>query len=109
MSETLLALKIESEANQREHWAVKANRAKHQRHMACVLVPRHELPCVVTLVRVAPRDLDDDNLASGFKAVRDGVADRLGINDRDPRVKWQYAQRRGNPKQYAALVRIEPA
>lgn len=43
---------------------------------------------VVLLTRVSPRNLDDDNLAGALKAVRDGVADAFGINDRDPRVVW---------------------
>lgn len=49
----------------------------------------------VTLVRVAARALDDDNLRGALKAVRDGVADALGIDDRDPRVTWSYRQDRG--------------
>jgi hypothetical protein len=53
---------------------------------------------VIRLTRVtAPRGkiLDDDNLRGCLKAVRDGVADWLGINDNDPRVSWHYAQRNG--------------
>ncbi len=38
--------------------------------------------------------MDDDNLRACFKNLRDGVADKLGVNDRDPIVTWQYAQRR---------------
>lgn len=52
------------------------------------------LPVVVTLTRVAPRALDDDNLAYSFKAIRDGVADGLGVRDNDPRVSWRYEQRK---------------
>jgi len=36
------------------------------------------------------------------------VADALGIDDRDPRVDWRYAQRRGAAKEYAVEIRIEP-
>lgn len=39
--------------------------------------------------------LDDDNLRSALKAVRDGIAEKLGIDDRDPRVEWRYGQRKG--------------
>lgn len=60
-------------------------------------------PClVVRLVRVAPRQLDDDNAASAAKSVRDGVADALGVHDRDPRVVWLVDQDRG-----PACVRVE--
>jgi len=43
---------------------------------------------VVRLVRRAPRRLDGDNLAGALKSVRDGVADALGVDDRNPRVRW---------------------
>lgn len=104
-----IPLKIESTLNKREHWATRAKRARAQRdeaHLYCRY--RLELrrpPLLVTLTRIAPRSLDTDNLAGGFKSVRDGVADWLGINDNDPRVTWEYAQEKGKPKQYA--VRIE--
>ena len=87
-----------SESNRRDHWQVKRKRAKAQRTMAATLVPRFGLPCVVTLTRISPRALDDDNLRGALKHVRDGVADRLGIDDRDPRVEWRYAQRKGAVK-----------
>ena len=109
MSGIELPLKIESVANKREHWAKKAHRAKIERagvHLALkfnLRVPP-SLPCVVILTRIAPRELDDDNLASGCKALRDGIADWLGIDDRDKRVQWRYAQAKGEPKQYAARV-----
>ena len=35
------------------------------------------LPAVITLVRVAPRTLDDDNLVTAFKWIRDKVADLI--------------------------------
>jgi hypothetical protein len=51
--------------------------------------------------------LDDDNLASGFKAARDGVADWLGIDDGSPRLSWRYGQRKSKPGEYAAEVSVE--
>jgi hypothetical protein len=103
-----LPLRIESTQNKREHWAEKARRTKQQR-LAALAVPTHPLPCRVVLTRVAPRALDDDNCVSGFKALRDGIADRLGVDDKDPRVTWVYRQARGKAKEYAARVEIEPA
>lgn len=61
----------------------------------------------VRMVRVAPRCLDDDNLGSGFKSTRDGIADWLGLDDRDKRVKFTPAQETGAAAEYA--VRIELA
>lgn len=98
-----LPLRLVSGANVREHWAVRAKRAKAHR-TACLLVPSCDVPCVVTLTRFGPRELDSDNLAISAKHVRDGIADRLGVNDNDPRVVWLYAQERA--KEYGVRVEI---
>lgn len=100
-----LPLRIVSVANQREHWATKARRTARHRH-AAIAVPVLPLPVVVTLTRIAPRKLDDDNLRTAFKALRDGVADRLGVADNDPRVRFEYDQERGKPKEFAARVMV---
>jgi hypothetical protein len=99
-------LRIESVANLREHWSKRAKRAKMQReaigwHLGKA---RPALPCVVNLTRIAPRPLDGDNLQGGFKAVRDGIADWLGVDDGSESVGWVYRQRKGAPKQYAVEV-----
>lgn len=109
-------VRIESSLNRREHWRVRANRNTSHRAAAFfalrAAVKRFDpaiLPCVVTITRIAPRALDDDNLAGGCKSVRDGVADWLAVDDRDPRVRWVCAQRKGKPHEYSAEVRIEAA
>lgn len=107
----LVPVKIISEANSREHWRKAAKRKAEHRNSArialggCLEIMR--LPCTITLTRIGPRTLDDDNLASGFKAFRDGVADWLGIYDGSPLLTWRYAQRKGKPKEYAAEIHIE--
>lgn len=110
-----LALHTVSESNARGHWGKRAKRAKEQRGVVCLAL-RARLAClleqaklVVTIARVAPRELDDDNLRGALKGVRDGVADWLEINDRDPRVSWAYAQERGGVRQYAVKIRVERA
>jgi hypothetical protein len=107
-----LPIKTVSEVNKRCHWAVKAARVKAQRSTVFMAL-RCKLPAcftleraTVTLIRIAPRELDDDNLRSALKAVRDGVADALGINDRDKRVEWIYTQEKHNPKEYGIKVAI---
>lgn len=110
-----LPVKIESIANRREHWAARANRAKSHRTQAWAELrhadkaPRLLGPVVVTLTRIAPRELDSDNLAIGFKSVRDGIADWLGVNDNDKRITWEYCQERGAPNQYAARIEVREA
>ena len=101
-----IPIRIESEANLREHHQRRARRARDHRRAAFYTLhgqPKPELPCTVVLTRIGRRDLDDDNLAGGFKACRDGIAQWLGIDDADPRVSWRYAQRR-DPSRYSAEV-----
>lgn len=104
---------VVSVMNMREHWAAKARRAKQQRtatHWACKQLEKPNLPVTVTLIRIGKRLLDSDNLASGFKACRDGIADWLGIDDADPRVIWMYAQEKGEPGvrvKFDSTIRIE--
>jgi hypothetical protein len=64
-------------------------------------------PFVVTLTRIAPRKLDSDNLNSAFKAMRDGIADWLCVDDGHESVTWVYAQRKGRKGEYAAEVAIQ--
>lgn len=47
---------------------------------------------VVTMVAHIPRYFDDDNLAGALKPVRDEIADWLGIDDADGRVRWECGQ-----------------
>lgn len=118
--ELTLPIRTVSETNQREHWSARHLRRKGQRFTAWArtfagLVNAFPVRDVftpvswhVTLTRVAPRRLDQDNLAGSFKATIDGIADALGVDDADPRVTWAYEQRRGGRGEYAVLVRIEP-
>ena len=109
VQELVLPVMTVSEANRRDHWAVKAKRAKRHRFVARALCPPAALPCVVRLTRLSAGTLDDDNLRGALKAVRDGCADRLGIDDRDPRVEWQYGQERAKGQKGAVRVEILPA
>lgn len=117
--DVMLGLRLVSVANKREHWSARAKRAKKHRKTAYILVlaELNKLPAssklnsksepkVVEITRIAPRSLDDDNLASSAKAVRDGIADALGIDDSDPKCKWVYEQAKGQPREYDARARI---
>ena len=68
-------------------------------------VPKAELPVTVKLTRIGPRTMDSDNCIAGLKACRDGIAARLGVDDADPRITWEYAQERG---EYGLRVEITP-
>lgn len=105
-----IPIRIESSLNLREHWRTRANRNTSHRAAAWMCMKaagRIKVDrATITLTRIAPRELDDDNLAGGFKSVRDGVSDWLGIDDGDKRLTWVYAQRRGKPHEYAAEVEV---
>lgn len=113
-----LPLRLASLSNLREHWAKGAARAKDQRwavytNLRCTywLVP--PLPLTITLIRISPHRLDSGNLEACFKHVQDGTADWLcGAygqgQDRQQGLTWQYAQRKGTPRQYGVEIRIEP-
>lgn len=108
-----IPIRTVSEANSHQHWRKRQRRAKEHRSAAhlCMRATFGKalpLPLVITLTRVAPsRGLDSDNLPVSMKHVRDGIADWLGIDDRDPRVTWLYEQRRGGPREYAVHVEVE--
>lgn len=71
-------------------------------------VTRPAGPLVVRLTRISPGRLDDDNLRAAIKGIRDQIAREMGVDDRDPLVRWDYdspGQERG-PRGYSA-VRIE--
>ena len=113
MIEVEIDMKIVSVANMRLHWAAKARLTKNHRERAkraLEAVARFggtdALPVTVVLTRVAPRRLDGDNLQSGFKAVRDGVADWLGVDDGHHLVDWQYKQRADGPKVYRVEIEV---
>jgi hypothetical protein len=108
-----LPLRIVSEANARDHWTKSAKRAREQRGVTAFAlrpkltsaVVKPQRMTVVTLTRQGPRSLDSDNLQRALKAVRDGVADALGMDDADPRIEWRYGQERS--KTYGVMVVIE--
>lgn len=101
MIEAVIPIKAVSVANLRMHWAVKAKLAKNHRAQSRMALEQSapippQIPVTVILTRVGPRTLDTDNLASSLKAVRDGVADWLGVDDGHKDIDWQYRQRKGH-------------
>lgn len=64
------------------------NRVKRERSWARSAVEqaigkRDAKPAKITFSRVSSGCMDDDGVVGAFKATRDGVADALGVNDRD--------------------------
>lgn len=99
-----LPIRVRPETNVRMHWAQRAKIASGQRSATktatLIAMPDDILNGIVSgaldvcvvLVRYGKGMLDDDNLATAFKHVRDGVADALGLDDGSPRYMWEYMQ-----------------
>jgi hypothetical protein len=91
--------------NAREHFRARASRVKKERQAIAWCLkgqPYPPTPCSVMLTRVAwSNGLDDDNLRSALKGVRDQIAEWLGVDDRHSnQVRYFYDQRRASaPKQ----------
>ncbi|MES2359939.1 MAG: hypothetical protein V4529_16490 [Gemmatimonadota bacterium] len=108
-----IPVKLESVMNLREFWAKKAKRAAQHRWLAATHLQSASgcrlpdiLPAVVSIKRLAPRFLDSDNTVAACKAIRDGVADWLGVDDADERVMWVYTQLKS--KAYGCLIMVAP-
>lgn len=102
-----LHLKTVAESNRREHWASRARRVKQHRTAARsamqaygnMLYARSGFRLIsecehiyVTMSRAGVRRLDSDNLSGSFKAIRDGIADAIGIDDGDDMYTWTCEQ-----------------
>ena len=71
-------------------------RRKRERAVGRILAMRLE-GCVgaadklaLVLRRESPRPFDDDNLAAAFKSIRDGIAERWGLDDGSDDIVWLY-------------------
>lgn len=106
-----------SEANKPGHTKHgKARRARAQRRTTHLTLMQHRRPrrskaggFTITVTRQCPprnKIRDDDNLGSALKAVRDGVADYLGVDDGADTLTWNCRQRTG--KKYGVEITIEP-
>ena len=46
----------------------------------------------ITIIRFCHREFDSDNLAGGYKPLRDAIAAWLGLDDSDRVISWEYGQ-----------------
>lgn len=107
----------------RSHVFTNRRHAKEQRQLVAMFLGGH-VPILrdatargarfaVLVTRYAPRQLDaHDGLPGACKHVVDEIAAAIGLDDRDPRIAWSYAQRpavarpRGVPGAYAVGIEI---
>lgn len=105
---------VPSESNLREHWTARRRRHSIQKLALITRIrqkkPDITFPCTITFTRISPRALDDDNLPTAFKAIRDALADYIfpglppGRADGDKRLSWQYKQEKG-PHSYRIEIK----
>jgi hypothetical protein len=99
--ELFLDLTVVNESNRRDHFRVKAKRTACHRTVAelalksalrgsgvAVGAPRRLVVLFTRAYAGRGRRFDDDGAWSATKAIQDGVADALGVNDADARVVW---------------------
>lgn len=94
----VIPIKLPSLTNQRLNWKGLARQKKDQRYATGLCLYGHSIPrppWTVTITRVGPRKLDDDNLAAACKAVRDEIAAFVGVDDGSDLYSWVYRQRKG--------------
>ena len=108
-------IRLYSEANLRQNWRAVHKRTKSQREAVCLMflpvrkcIPKP--PLRVKIVRYGAKLMDSDNLQRSAKAVRDEVAAIIGVDDGDPRVKYEYDQVAGiQYKSGKVWIHIAPA
>ncbi len=111
VAEATLHIRVRAKGNNRRGWRALWNEAMRQREMARdALAYNNEVPdCeeyTIHLIRRSFGKMDDDNLRDCLKAVRDGVADWLGIDDGDPRLNFVYSQEKVERGRHEVVIRI---
>lgn len=93
--------------NARLHPMARHRLTKSERRRVAQRFPKRQLrPLVrVTLIRLGPQKLDDDNNAGALKATRDAIARCMNVDDRSPLVEWCYEQEPA--REYSVRVVVE--
>lgn len=103
-----LPMKLVSIANAGEHFHERKRRVKAEHDIVNQAIKRRDLPPLpvkVTITRIGPRALDDDNATISAKGVRDAIARLYEWDDGSPKYQWIVKQQKG---EYGVLIEIEP-
>lgn len=92
-----IAARTASEPNIGGQLSRKISRKSEVKRIAAESLPRlrepFPTPCRVTLTRHGLKQLDDDNLRTALKAIRDVIAGWVGVDDGDKQhIVWRYRQ-----------------
>ena len=90
--------------NQNMHWRPKADATRRYRFAVAALALSARLPkgnlLSVWFYPPDKRPRDRDNMIAAFKAGQDGIADAMGIDDRNFVVSYGF----GDPRKYGEVV-----
>lgn len=99
---TIPGVKLKTEGNRREHWAVAARRAKEHRSLARLFCSQvgtatrdrlRDAPRLrVRFVRIGGKRMDRTNLVSACKNLQDGVCEWLGVDDGSDWYVWEWPE-----------------
>jgi len=110
-----LPIRTVSEANNFDHWSVKGRRHKMQKGWVVMALATTKklvnLPCKVTITRVASRALDQhDNLPMSLKFITDAICEELtgikqaGMADNDDRIEIKFKQEKSSTHGVKVLI-----
>jgi hypothetical protein len=112
-----LPIKLRSHANLNEHWRRKVKRKGEHNSIIdwqFFLDPLDiSVPCKITLIRVAPRKLDYDNLVYSFKNILDKIGKmlmpekKIGHADGSGLIEVDYEQQKGDVREYKVIINME--
>lgn len=115
-----VGVRVQSEANLRQHYMERYRRSRKQKECTMIALIRDmgargknwEGCYKIQPIRIkghGQRDFDSDNIWISFKAVRDAVAEYLGINDGSSRLEFLHPIQRKpkNLESPGVIVEIE--
>lgn len=98
---------VKSTANLREHWRAKSKRVIIERDGAFYATKQAGAPMgfagTITFTRYGWQPMDDDNLRSACKALRDGIAKAIGVDDGSKTLEWRYEHIHGRPTMVVSM------
>jgi hypothetical protein len=117
LKETFPEMKILTPNHQGRHWGkVYSCNTKNKKRIVTWWKEAQikvKPPCTVSLIRIASRKYDRDNIVTAFKGIQDTISSLLvpglapGQADNEKHgIIWVYSQEKGAPKEYAVRIEI---
>jgi hypothetical protein len=111
-----MATRLSNPLNHSRCWQDRKNITKNQRTAARFIAAEAlqrakfnflAIPKLrITMTRTGPKEMDWDGNVASLKHVQDGIADCLGLNDKDKRIAWVAKQRTGPGVKYGVEIEL---